>query len=253
MLGKKRQRSKQWADPKPKRLNFSGPRQFGAGYNPKQISNRKPPPNQELKWFDTTGGATSWVAAGGGLPSHTAFQSLNLIYAGDNGYNRNGSKIMVKQIHLRATCQLEQNSNTSFTSTTPGDVYFRWMLIIDTQANGSNPAITDIFEENPSGGDSFDIYNSLTETGRFKFLMDKFIKVPQASPMYNTNTQHTHVPNRLVHFKKSFKLDLPIVFSDALANLASVRNNNIFMVVFNGHDGTNCTINYRARIRFSDY
>ena len=34
-----------------------------------------------------------------------------------------------------------------------------------------------LFEENPTNLDQFDMYNSLFETGRFKTLMDKFIRV----------------------------------------------------------------------------
>ena len=34
-------------------------------------------------------------------------------------------------------------------------------LNVDTQANGAFPNLTDVFEENPTGGDQFDIYNSL--------------------------------------------------------------------------------------------
>ena len=41
---------------------------YGPGYNPKAVSGRKPPPNGELKWNDTTGIVNTWVAAGGGLP-----------------------------------------------------------------------------------------------------------------------------------------------------------------------------------------
>jgi len=259
MLGKRR---KQFAMPhgkKPKYITTASsnvrtqPRQFGAGYNPKAVSNRRPPPNLEKKWFDVTASGTSWVAAGSGLPSHTAFDSLVKISQGDEGYNRQGNKIMVTKVTLRFTSQADQNSNTTFTSTTPGDVYFRWFLIIDTQANGAFPAVTDIFEERPTAGDSYDLFNSLLESGRYKILMDKYVRVPAAAPMYNSTSQHTHVPNRLIHHQKSFNLNLPIHYSDGEPNMASVRNNNICMVVFNGHDGTNLSYNWRARVRFTDY
>ena len=49
--------------------------------------------------------------------------------------------------------------------------------MIDTQANGAFPNLTDVFEENPTGGDQFDIYNSLRETGRYKILMDKVLRI----------------------------------------------------------------------------
>ena len=45
--------------------------------------------------------------------------------------------------------------------------------MIDTQANGAFPNLTDVFEENSHWWRSIDIYNSLRETGRYKILMDK--------------------------------------------------------------------------------
>lgn len=256
MLGKRNVQgrpTKFWKNQQAKRKKFQGDYQFGPGYNPKQISYRPPPPNCEVKWNDTTSGTSSWVASGSGLPSHVGFDSLVRIAQGDQGYQRNGHKITVKKVTVRGTCEANQNSNATFTSTTPGEVYFRWMLFIDTQCNGAFPTVSDVFEENPTGGDNFDIYNSLTESGRFKVLMDKFIKVSAACPMFNTNTQHTHVSNRLTHFKKTINLNLPITYSDGSANMAAIRNNNLFMIVFNGHDGTNLSVNYRARVRFTDY
>lgn len=240
--------------PKSKRRQPPQDNQFGPGYNPKRVSNRKPPPNAELKWNDTTGLVTTWVAAGSGLPSHSAVDSLVRISQGDEGYQRTGQKLMVKKITIRGAVEAYQNSNTTFNSTTPGEVWFRWMLFIDTQANGAFPTVTDIFEETPTGADQFDIYNSLRESGRFKVLMDKFLKVSAAHPMYNTSSGHTHVANRVTHFKKTINnINLPITYSDATSNLASLRNNNIFMVIFNGHDGTNLGYNYRCRVRFTDY
>lgn len=256
MLGKRR---KQFSAPahydskRRKVVNNLAPKQFGSGYNPKAISRVKPPANAEVKWYDKSAITAAWGAAGGGIPSYIYVDSLNRIAQGDTGDTRDGNKILVTKLSLRGTCEAYQNSNGTFTSTTPGEVYFRWMVIIDTQANGANPALTDVFESDPTGADQFDIYNSLTETGRYKILMDKFIKVNAACPIYNTNTQHTHVQNRLTHFKKTFNLNLPIVYSDGTSNMAAVRNNNIFMVIFNGHDGSNLGVNYRTRLRFTDY
>ena len=258
MLGKRR---KQFAMPPHKKpayirttqRDIPGPKQYGRGYNPKAISHRKPPPNLERKWLDSSSSTSSWVAPGSGLPSHTAFDNLLKLAQGDEGYQRQGNKIMVTKITLRFTSQLDQNSNSTFNSTTPGDVYFRWFLIIDTQANGAFPAITDIFEERPTTGDSYDVFNSLLECGRYKVLMDKYVREPAAAPMYNSTTGHTQVPKRLIHHNKTFDVNLPVQYSDGLANLASIRNNNLLLIVFNGHDGTNTSVNWRARVRFTDY
>ena len=126
--------------------------------------------------------------------------------------------------------------------------------MIDTQANGAFPNLTDVFEENPTGGDQFDIYNSLRETGRYKILMDKVLRINELTPGWNTQTNRWHAASRLQYFKKHVNLDLPIQFSDQYGNLASVRNNNICMIILSGADSnTQMTYNYRSRIRFSDY
>lgn len=184
-------------------------KQFGSGYNPKAISYRRPPPNLERKWFDNTGVANTWVTSTTGLSAHTAFDNLVRIAQGDTGHTRNGNKIMITKINLRFTSEVTGVSNGTFDDTTPGDVYFRWFLIIDTQANGAIPAMTDIFEENPNNV-SFDVYNSLLETGRFKILMDKFVRVPHACPMFNTVSHNTHTQTRIMHHNKSFNVNIPI-------------------------------------------
>lgn len=228
-------------------------KQFGSGYNPKAISYRKPPPNSEVKWNDAFITNDTWVTNVTGLPPHKAFDNLLLIAHGDNGYNRQGNKIMVTKINFRFTSGVQGASNGTFEDTTPGDVWFRWFLIIDTQSNGAVPAMTDVFEELPDGV-QFDVYNSLREAGRFKVLMDKFVKVPQAHPMFNSVSHNTHTATRHSHCKKTFNVNLPIQYSDGNANMTSIRNNNIFVVVFCGHTGgANCWATYRARVRFTDY
>ena len=93
-------------------------------------------------------------------PVHAAVGSLNLISQGDQGDNRNGQKIMVRSIDLRGTVEVAKHSGSDFDDLKCETHYFRWILMIDTQANGAFPNLTDVFEENPTGGDQFDIYNS---------------------------------------------------------------------------------------------
>ena len=132
--------------------------QFGPGYNPKVVSARPPPPNAEIKWYDQTGVSTFNNASS--VPVHAAVGSLNLISQGDQGDNRNGQKIMVRSIDLRGTVEVAKHSGSDFDDLKCETHYFRWILMIDTQANGAFPNLTDVFEENPTGGDQFDIYNS---------------------------------------------------------------------------------------------
>ena len=252
MLGKRRARSKQWANPAPKRMNLMGPKQYGTGYNPKQVSGRKPAPNAEVKWHDYTAGG-SFNAAASGFPTYAGIASLNAINQGDQPYERNGNKITATKLTVRGTVEQGKVSDTNFDNITAGAHYYRWMVIIDTQTNGATPPLSDIFEETPTGGDSFDIYNSLTETGRYKVLMDKILKIDAITPTYNSTTQHYHVASRLQHFKKTFKINLPIRFSDQYNNMASIRTNNLLMVIFCGSSNVNASFNFRSRLRFTDY
>ena len=222
-------RTKQWAKPPAKRtasdiIPFKlKDRTYGAGYNPKVVA---PIPRMiraaaEKKWFDYSGLMTSgvWTAHSGLFPTYAAVPSLNLIPQGDTGYERNGKQIQVYKLTIRGTCEMDRQSNAVYNAMIANTTYFRWMIYIDTQCNGAAPGLSDLFEENPTNLDQFDMYNSLFETGRFKTLMDKFIRVPEATATYDGT--NFHIPSRIVHFKKTFTMNLPILYGDQYANMAS--------------------------------
>ena len=99
------------------------------------------------------------------------------------------------------TVEVAKHSGSDFDDLKCETHYFRWILMIDTQANGAFPNLTDVFEENPTGGDQFDIYNSLRETGRYKILMDKVLRINELTPGWNTQTNRWHAASRLQYFK----------------------------------------------------
>ena len=172
--------------------------QFGPGYNPKVVSARPPPPNAEIKWYDQTGVST-FNNASSSVPVHAAVGSLNLISQGDQGDNRNGQKIMVRSIDLRGTVEVAKHSGSDFDDLKCETHYFRWILMIDTQANGAFPNLTDVFEENPTGGDlMISTRFPHRETGRYKILMDK-VRINELTPGWNTRQMHT--ASRLQYFQ----------------------------------------------------
>ena len=63
------------------------------------------------------------------------------------------------QYRSQKYCKVAKHSGSDFDDLKYETHYFRWILMIDTQANGAFPNLTDVFEENPTGGDQFDIYN----------------------------------------------------------------------------------------------
>ena len=148
------------------------------------------------------------------------------------GDNRNGQKIMVRSIDLRGN-----RSSQTFRQR------LRWLemrnpllqmdLMIDTQANGAS-LIWQMYSKKIHWWRSIDIYNSPRETGRYKILMDKVLRINELTPGWNTQTNRWHAASRLQYFQKHVNLDLPIQFSDQYGNLASVRNNNICMIILWG-------------------
>ena len=74
---------------------------------------------------------------------------------------------MVRSIDLRGTVEVAKHSGSDFDDLKCETHYFRWILMIDTQANGAFPNLTDVFEENPTGGDH-PISTIPRETGRYK-------------------------------------------------------------------------------------
>ena len=67
---------------------------------------------------------------------------------------------MVRSIDLRGTVEVAKHSGSDFDDLKCETHYFRWILMIDTQANGAFLIWQMYSEENPTGGDHSDIYNS---------------------------------------------------------------------------------------------
>ena len=60
--------------------------------------------------------------------------------------------------------------------------------------------------------------------------MDKVLRINELTPGWNTQTNRWHAASSY-NTSKHVNLDLPIQFSDQYGNLASVRNNNICMII----------------------
>ena len=54
---------------------------------------------------------------------------------------------MVRSIDLRGTVEVAKHSGSDFDDLKYETHYFRWILMIDTQANGAFPNLTDVFRK----------------------------------------------------------------------------------------------------------
>lgn len=243
---------------KTKKTNYPGAgsytsltKTFGKGFNPKAQSLGM---NPEKKYHDAiavlTGG--SWTAAAGQTPTYAAITSLNLIAAGNNMNNREGNKICVKNLSIRGEVATERQNNGTFNNLVgTSQTMFRVMVIVDTQSNGANAPLTDIFNLD-SALNPVNSWNKLEETGRFKTLYDKWITLHPAIVTEAGGTYY--VGGSQAHYKANIKLNLPIMYGDAAANLTSVRNNNMFFLVFTDRPtGDSLAVSFRSRVRYYDY
>ena len=101
MLGK-RKRTILYKSRKFKKSPASRQLEFGKGYNPKKVSLRKPPPNAELKYHDHGQGYTTLTnVATTSVPAYFQEESMITIPRGDQPNQRNGRKIMIRDVDLR--------------------------------------------------------------------------------------------------------------------------------------------------------
>ena len=104
---------------------------------------------------------------------------------------------MVRSIDLRGTVEVAKHSGSDFDDLKCETHYFRWILMIDTQAKAAFPKSDRCIRRKSHWWRSPDIYNSLRETGRYKILMDKVLRINELTPGWITQTNRWHAASRL--------------------------------------------------------
>lgn len=266
MLGK-RTRTIAYGKRKFKKAPNSRQLEFGKGYNPKKVSLRKPPPNAELKYHDHGQGYTTLTnVATTSVPAYFQEESMITIPRGDQPNQRNGRKIMIRDVDLRIGVQIDRNSVAGVANAAnlvTGDSTWRVVMYLDTQCNQAVAPITEVFEMTTTNEHPIDSFNNLNTEGRFKILWDKFINL--------RNNQNAHLisadgGNSVIEFdgaqaeyRKHIKLNLPVVYRDSdEGDLNDIKTNNIgFFVMCTSPGGATTATQrktaFKYRVRFLDY
>ncbi len=166
--------------------------------------------------------------------------SLNLIPQGVTETQRVGRKCTITNIGIRITAKLPTTAVAAQTA----DI-LRIALVQDKQANGANPGVTDVFED-----DNYQSFNNLSNSGRFKTLWDKTISISASAGSGRGSTDtlsYGEVQRAYTFFKRC---NIPIEFDSTTGAVTEIRSNNIVLLYaskngFAGFDGV-------ARIRFTD-
>lgn len=203
------------------------------------------PSTQEIKFFDCSvtapSGATFGLPAAnkppaGGEPgvAFTGITELNCVPQGATGYNRIGTKIVIKSIKFDTTFVLGGAAPTSAT--------VRWMLVYDRQPNGAYPAFSSLLSSNISTVPG--LYTGVNMSNRSRFLVLR----DQVVALYNTQRQ-------VYHASAYIRTTLETQFSGNTATIGDITAGAIYLVAFvNGADANTyvAMAPTMSRIRYID-
>ena len=164
--------------------------------------------------------------------------SCNEIPQGVTESQRIGRKCTIRMINWRF--QITKSAATASSATT--DIV-RVVLYLDKQANGATAAITDILET-----DDFQSFNQLSNKSRFRTLMDRVYDMNNSSGGGDGTTEDYGGYTLNDSFYK--KVNIPIEFDATSGLMATIRSNNIGVLILS--QAGRCTFESKMRLRFSD-
>jgi len=252
MLGKRKRQStqKQKSRKRVKREQLAGP-----GYNPKIQPRFRRPPGAEKKIVVEGTQPTALTTDGTAThPTYAIVGSFNQIAQGDTQSTRAGNKILLDSLFIRYTCVAQQRDFAA-PPTSSTNRYFRVIVYLDTQCNGSIAPIDNLLDLGASNQMPFHAYNNVNSLGRYKILADRQVELPVPTAFYSTGGTPYHIAevekNGEIYLKK---LNLPITYGGSSGNLADVFTNNIGMLILaSGATAAEFAFGFRSRLRFYDY
>ncbi len=185
---------------------------------------------KEKKFHDVNSSLT--VPTAGSI----ALSSLFVIPVGTTGITRIGRRINVTDIFIRISDLLVTTSTLTFTS----DVY-RFIVYLDTQANGATAAVTDILATAAERS-----FNNLNNVSRFRILADKRRVFSSTSGEVTGGFGE----NRKECFIAINNINLPIEYSGDDGAIDKIRSNNVGILVIS--EKARVSTFFRCRIRFTD-
>jgi len=200
---------------------------------------RAMPNSGETKYNDSNGGLTFNSATAGGfilLTGQTSAlngTSLCMIPQGTTQNDRIGNKIRLKNIRVHGFISL------GATAVTGNRV--RIMLVRDSQANGSMPAVADVMQQT-----NIDSFINMDNTTRFKIIKDRFIDLNPG----NGDSGATSIV-LIKNFKMNHKAFQRIDYSSTTGAISELKSYNYFILVFSQTNQTG-SFNFWTRTTFDE-
>lgn len=117
----------------------------------------------------------------------------------------------------------------------------RFMVVLDKQANGALPVVTDILKTA-----QINKFMNLDNVDRFQILKEKWITNDVLAWVATPFESIGQIKN----FKINLKMNIPIHFSSTLGAITEFKSNNIICLYINSNGQS--VVNYTSRAKFTD-
>lgn len=195
----------------------------------------------ELKFLDTVKVATAIGTTGTALST-----TLLVIPQGNGESERQGRKVTIRSIQFRGKVNFPSTSTIL-----DMDQRVRILVYVDSQTNKLAAPLADIV--NTAGTVDIDAFRDLSNTSRFKVLMDRIVNLPVHAVRQSSATVGANVPQ--LHSWQFFKkLNVPIEYDSSAddGTLATITSNNIGIFAIS-HTATEAPlVGYTCRVRYTD-
>ncbi len=162
---------------------------------------------------------------------------LFVIADGTTAEQRSGNKVTLTQVQATFEFQLPVTTNATETA----DV-IRIILFIDKDPDGALPAVNDLLQSAV-----IESYESVPNMNRFRILSDRIVTI---TSMAGGGTAGTNFGRAKKYFRIKRKLNLPVLYSATSGLIATVRDNNVFILFISSNGLT--TVFYTVRFRYLD-
>jgi len=198
-------------------------------------------PGTEVKSVDVNPAAFNVVAlaavAFAEPATMTGYSELNDILQGAGVYQRVGTRVTIKSIHVK----LQITGQTPATTNT----LMRTILVYDRQTNGAAPAIATIFSDQIAGGGVATLFNAglnIANRSRFSIIRDDIRAISFGSESIAT-------------YKTYAKGAWPVEYSASGGTIGDIATGAIYLIIASSNPGVALGVaisNSSVRLRYYD-
>ncbi len=184
----------------------------------------------------------------GGVHATTA--TLNDIPQGVTESTRVGRKCTITNILLRLNFGFSTSNQATLNEANTSHETIRFILYWDRQCNGGGISSTDILDL-----DNYLSFQNISNSRRFVILSNKIFQWNSSAIAEGNGTTRSseRVTNEYI-VRISKKVFIPIEFSETTTGaLATIKSNNIGILIWAKHGGRMVVNDSQCRIRFLDY